>query len=89
MGLQNRSYSKIEEQHIKFLFTPLLDKIKADNTLDPEVTMKQMDMYNRGFLRNIYGIRQLMFNKKENILTITIGLEDRKGLFILETNLGE
>lgn len=78
----------MEDITFKFLFKPLIDKMKGDKTLDPQTVMLGMEMYNRGFLRQMYGIRQLMVRKDNGVLTITAGLEDRKDLYLLKINLG-
>lgn len=86
--LHDRTYSKLEIFSLNFLFQELVEAIKASPDTDPKVLITNIPKYHRGMLRQSFGISRIMFKTVDNITSIVVGLDDRRGNYTIEARLG-
>lgn len=86
--IQDRSYSKLEVFSLNFLFQELSEAIKASPEADPKVLITTIPKYNRGMLRQSFGISRILFKSTENSVDIIVGLDDRRGNHVIGVRLG-
>lgn len=84
---QRDSYSKVEQVWFDMFFRSFIDRMREKPDADPNVMFNSMDLSNRAFMRQAFGIQRVLTGVTDGKLKIEVGLEDRKLNYIIEVTL--